>query len=262
MKALKTLLLIFALIGIAFLMFSLGKKGNLQSPKPIDSETTSGDKTQKVQGVSTLKLGNEEFVVSVVKVDDPSRIKLYPNFSDQKTSEEIINEGMCKNLISGGFYSETYSPIGLFISERKIINYREQNATFNGFFVLSEGNIPEILNEVREEEYRIGLQSGPILFLNSNPLTLSLKNDERARRNIIAVNKDSDVLFITVYKYDSVFSGPTLLSLPGILTSIQELTGEKIVSALNLDGGAASTFWGEGVILRELSPIGSYFCIN
>ena len=255
-KILFILFLLIALAGAGLLMFKLGNKTPLQIP--------SLSPTPAVKGVSTLSFEGEEYSFATVKVTDASRLKLLPNFSEQKTSEEIINEGICRNLVNGGFYSEKFSPIGLFISEREEIQKRQINATFNGFFLISEGNIPEILKETRDEEYRIALQAGPILIMDSTPLKLSLKAEEQEkdRRVMVALNDKGEIFFIVVFTQNSVFSGPTLASLPEVLKEIQNSLGENFVSALNLDGGAASTFWGEGVKLKELSPIGSYFCIN
>ena len=237
-------------------MFKLGNKTPFQIP--------SLSPTPAVKGISTISFEGEEYSFATVKVTDASRLKLLPNFSEQKTSEEIINEGICRNLVNGGFYSEKFSPIGLFISEREEIQRRQINATFNGFFLISEGNIPEILRETRDEEYRIGLQAGPIIILDSTPLRLNLKEEEQEkdRRVVVSLNDKGEIFFIVVFIQNSVFSGPTLASLPEVLQEIQNSIGENFVSALNLDGGAASTFWGEGAKLKELSPIGSYFCIN
>jgi len=255
-KILFVIFLLIVLTGVGLLMFKLGNKTPLQIP--------SLSPTPAVKGVSTLSFEGEEYSFATVKVTDASRLKLLPNFSEQKTSEEIINEGICRNLVNGGFYSEKFSPIGLFITEREEIQRKQTNATFNGFFLISEGNIPEILRETRDEEYRIGLQAGPILIMDSTPLKLNLKAEEQEkdRRVIVSLNDKGETFFIVVFIQNSVFSGPTLASLPDMLQEIQNSLGENFISALNLDGGAASTFWGEGAKLKELSPIGSYFCIN
>jgi len=237
-------------------MFKLGNK--------TPSQDSSPSPTAAVKGVSTLSFEGEEYSFATIKVTDASRLTLLPNFSEQKTSEEIVNEGRCKSLVNGGFYSEKFAPIGLFISEREEIQRRQTNATFNGFFLISEGNIPEILRETRDEEYRIGLQAGPILIQDSTPLKLELKAEEQEkdRRVMVALNDKGEIFFIVVFIQNSFFSGPTLASLPEVLKEIQSSLGENFISALNLDGGAASTFWSEGTKLKELSPIGSYFCIN
>ena len=112
-KILFILFLLVALAGVGFSMFNLGNKDSFQIP------TTSP--TAAVKGVSIVSFEGEEYSFATVKVTDASRLKLLPNFSEQKTSEEIINEGICRNLVNGGFYSEKFSPIGLFISEREEI---------------------------------------------------------------------------------------------------------------------------------------------
>src|SRR3990167_4018515 len=201
MKAIKILFLFLLLIAVGVVMFKIGNAvPKKETPLPAP----------KVMGVSEVVVAGEEYSFTTIKVTDASRVKLLPNFLEQKTSEEIINEGRCKNLVNAGFYSESFTPIGLFISEREIIGQKQINATFNGFFLVSEGGVPEILRETREEEYRIGLQAGPILIMDSTPLKLKLKNEEQEkdRRIILALNDKREVFFIAIYRKDSVFAGP------------------------------------------------------
>ena len=248
--------IVAALVLLAVAMFRFGNSVNLETQEPSP--------TPSVKGVSTILFDGEEYSFGVIKVDDALDIKLLPNFSEQKTSEEIIKEGKCKNLVNAGFYSENFTPIGFFVSEREIISQKQINATFNGFFIVSEAEIPEIVRDVLEEEVRIGLQSGPVLIMDSTPLKLNLKaqEQEKDRRVIVSLNDKGEIFFIVVFMQNSVFSGPTLGSLPEVLQEIQDSLEEVFVSAINLDGGAASTFWAEGLTLKELSPMGSYFCID
>ena len=258
-KVLIAFILFVTLIGVVVIMFKLGER-----PPSLSKNLSEPEATPQVKGVSKVSIGSEEYSFAYIKAEVTSKIKLLPNFSKQETSQEIIDKGMCKYLVNAGFYSEKYKPIGLFISQREVLSAKQVNATFNGFFLVSEGEIPHILRDVGEEEYRIGLQSGPILILESTSQKLNLINEEQEkdRRIVTAINEKGEIYFIVIFKEDSVFSGPTLASLPEVLIEIQNSLGEKFVSALNLDGGAASSFWGEEFTLKELSPIGSYFCIN
>lgn len=248
---------------IAFVLFIFGVIGYKLGNRKEYNFSGEPSPTPEAISSSNVSLGENTYAFDYIRVKDASRIKLLPNFSEQKTSQEIIDGGKCKNLINAGFYSKNFTPIGLFISEGDVISRKQTNATLNGLFLISEANIPDILREIGDKKYRIGLQAGPILIFDSTPLKLSLKDEEQEadRRVVVALNDKGEIYFLVVYKQESVFRGPQLSSLPEVLAEIQNSLGEKFVSALNLDGGTASTFWGERVTLKELSPIGSYFCI-
>jgi uncharacterized protein YigE (DUF2233 family) len=173
-----------------------------------------------------------------------------------------MKEGKCKNLVNAGFYQKDFSPLGLFIVEGQVIRKEMKSATFNGFFTIDSEGWPAIGQNPPSVPLKYGLQTGPLLILNSRLQELKMTNDDNARRVMVAIGKDKKPVFIVIYNAGSVFDGPKMTALPKLLQEIAKMENESFVDAINLDGGSASAFWGEEVILKELSPIGSYFCIN
>ena len=258
MKRFLILILFVTILGGVFVaMFSLGKR----SSQSIQ-ENSKAEATPQVKGASVVEVNGQEYSFAYIKVSDTSKIKLVPNYSEQKTSEEILGSGPCKNLVNAGFYTKDFKPIGLFVENGKVIKKEINSETFNGFFTIDNEGWPAIGEKAPAVPIKYGLQSGPILILNSQVRSLTIANDDGARRITVAENSDKAVYFIVIYKSDSVFLGPTLSSLPQVILEVEKVLNENFTSAINLDGGSASAFWADAVSLKELSPIGSYFCIN
>ncbi|MDO8599984.1 MAG: phosphodiester glycosidase family protein [bacterium] len=192
--------------------------------------------------------------------EDLSKLKLYSNLTQEKTAKKLYEEGNCKALVNGGFYSKEDTHIGLFVTSEGKLNDKSNNDLFDGFFTVNKG-IAAISNTPPTEEPTIALQAGPTLFRNSKPIVLSIKNDENERRTAVATTSKGDVIFLMFYNKESTYLGPKLEEVPELLNEFSRLTGIPITSALNLDGGTASAFYTDGVSLGELTKIGSYFCI-
>ena len=79
---------------------------------------------------------------------------------------------------------------------------------------------------------------------------------------LVATNEKGHVVFLVIYKKQSVFDGPHLKDLPTILDLFQQNKKIILKDVLNLDGGSASAFYTEGFKLKEIKPLGSYFCVT
>lgn len=171
-------------------------------------------------------------------------------------------EKQCKSLISAGFYTNENKPIGLFVYEGRKIKNLIANNLFNGIFSININNEAKITNEIKYENLRVGLQSGPIIMKDGESIALNVKNDKKSRRIVVAISDLKEIIFFVFYNKESVFTGPYLKDLPYALKLSEEKIGIKISDAINLDGGTASSFYTEYLNLSELTPIGSYFCLD
>ena len=91
---------------------------------------------------------------------------------------------------------------------------------------------------------------------------LDIKNDKPARRVLVSLNEQGEIVFFTVFDRDLVFQGPFLSELPKLLQLISSKLGIEIIDALNLDGGTASVFYSGDISLQELTNVGGFFCIK
>lgn len=216
--------------------------------------------SSSIKNMLSIEVDGKEYVYAWIQISNPENLFLVPNFEEKYTLSEIVSKYSCKNVASGGFYTETNSPIGLFISEAGKLSNEVESELFNGYFTLTKKNAATISRTYLGESVRIGLQTGPILFYNGVVQGLTLTSDKMARRNVVALTKESEIYFITFYDKESVFIGPLLVDLPEIVNSIQSEIGVEFNSVINLDGGTASALYSQDIQLSELSPVGSFFC--
>jgi hypothetical protein len=264
-KILITLLLVLVLTGY-FTFTQIFRKDievNTSDRKPALEATETQTITVEESGsvIENEEPGNDNYKVNWLVIRNNSNLSLYSNSSERLTSEEVKLKYNCSHIISAGFINESNDHIGLFKNHKGIVSNSVKNNTFNGYFSLDDQNIANISNQVPENS-KIAVQSGPLLFLDNRPLTLSLKNDKYSRRIVAAVNRQNEAIFIVFYSKNSPFNGPLLSELPSLIEDLENNTSINITDAINLDGGTHSVFKSGQLNLTEASIAGGYFCIN
>lgn len=259
-KYLVLALVILASVSFVFLILTNRNKDSA-TPSAISKEERdySENENEEIQYPETKNI-TDGLKVSWIRTRDKRKLFLYSNLDEKSSSKDLKNKNGCSFLVSGGFYTKENKQIGLFISEGKIIQTEKNSDLFNGFFVLK--NNDALIQNSSVMDSRIVLQSGPILFMNEKPLNLTIKNDKKARRNIIAIDSSDNVVFITFYEGKSLISGPELEELPLLIKKVNDEKRLNIVTALNLDGGSASSFITSEIELTEVTRIGSFFCLK
>jgi len=253
-KTIKTFLFIATILLVGFCVY----KYNQDYLKIEDERKES--LAPELSGVNSVAIEDKEYAFAWTEIDNVGNLYLYPNFQEKYTLEEGIDDYHCKTLSSAGFYSKDDTPIGLFINEAEVINNKINSTLFNGYFLLTKNQKAIITGEYEEGTARVGIQAGPLLIKDGRIQNLEHTSDEMARRVIVALNDKNELFFIAFYTKDSVFLGPSLRDLPGLIVRAQEEMNTQFISALNLDGGSASAFYNQDIKLSELTPIGSFFC--
>jgi exopolysaccharide biosynthesis protein len=200
-----------------------------------------------------------QYGISRIIIKDPLHVSLLVN-KDKMTTREFKQLYDCVAITSGGFYNMDYSPLGLVISNGTIVQPFQKNLLLNGVFSVKDG-VPSITNEPIDGA-TLALQSGPRLYRNGAPLSLSIINDEPARRIVAITTPDNEILLLAFYQLDNLFLGPLLGDLPHHVSLFQSSTKTSIIDALNLDGGSASSFDNAQTSLDELTTVGSFFCLR
>lgn len=190
------------------------------------------------------------------------QVFLIPNFFEQITSEQLMGKHECQAGINGGFYDTANRPLGLFAAGGTTLRGISDRTLINGFFGVTKEGLPFVSDEVPTTPTRFVLQTGPLFVSDTRPRTLSIRNDEHARRIIAAVTSDKKIIFIALYLPESVFDGPLLADVPKFITAIGQKESLSFTDAVNLDGGSASAFYNQTAALSELTPIGSFFCVK
>jgi len=257
----KIVILVVVAIVIFVVLYPRLKKTDpiIDTPASDSTSETITSPPSNISGAPSFAVGKNN--ISYVTVRNIEKIELYSNLEEPKTSFDFKELNGCIYLTNGGFYGEDNKHIGLFVSKGNVISGASSSPTFNGFFSISKNKNASIsYNEPQGPEYAV--QSGPMLFANGEPLTLQIKNDERARRVVVAINRSGHVIFIVFYNPSQTFDGPLLSELPELLSDLKKNTNLDFEYAINLDGGAHSTFITDALKLSELSTAGGYFCIK
>lgn len=255
MKAVSSFVLAVSTSVISFLFKPdsgnvLGQADNVVEPN--NSET----------GI-TLIYNDKNYQVSSFVVNDTSQLDLILNLPESISSTETSIRFQCPSLINGGFYSEDSQPIGWFQDRQKLHSQAQKNQLFNGYVYLDLENQPQIdylTNQVPEA--LLGLQTGPVLIHQGNPVDLTLKQDKQARRSFAAISDEGSLIFGIITDSDNRITGPYLDQMPEILKTLSQTLELNLASAINLDGGSASTFRHQETHVVEIQPVGSYFCLR
>ncbi len=196
-----------------------------------------------------------------VKITDLSRLTLLPNHDAKASSEDLAKTYHCQILVNGNFYDENDRPLGWLVSQGQTLSKPITSSLFNGFLSLSTSKV-EISPSVPQDSVDFGLQSGPLLILDSKPLLLKISNDQPRRRVIAVLNDQSELIFLVLTGTDSLYSGPLLADTPKLVAALGQAINQNLGVALNLDGGSASAFHTPEIHLNEYAYIGSFFCYN
>ncbi len=260
MKKSLLLTLIFLISLISILSINQKNKNNIN--KTLSAEQENIDVKLQNSEENIIKLSEEDFSYQYKIIDNTDKLILKSNLEDKLTSTEIYVKYNCSFLINGGFYSEDYKNLGLFTSDYKTLNKQVQSSLFNGFLTINDFETPRISSNLPKDQLRIALQTGPMIMENTYTFDIKTQNEKSSRRMIAAVNGDNKLIFLTVYKKDSVFIGPKLSDLDEAIVEINKVENLNIADSVNLDGGSASAFIDKDTNLREISTIGSFFCLQ
>ncbi len=260
---LLSLLLLIVVTG-ATLVFLYQKTANLvfqtHIPAPQSTLSELPKPPEEVEKFSSVNYQDTIYNYRLEFVKDPTRLQLYPNFSDHDFAHELYSERNCRLLVNGGFYDKKNNPIGWFVSESQHQSDPVKNPTFDGYIMKLSDNTISISIYLPEETPQWGLQTGPLLIHNSQVLTLTIRNDTPERRTVVGITEDNKVFFLVVVDSNLETAGPYLAELPKVIETIFQQESIRVVQALNLDGGSASAFITENIVVKEYSAIGSYFC--
>ena len=139
--------------------------------------------------------------------------------------------------VNGGYFQSDGTPVGLLISDNRIVHKFEPAKLLSGVFFVRDGKPGLVRSSVfaRMKNVSQAIQCGPFLLERGNALT-GLNNERRAPRTFVFMGSDSLWGFgicrsITLAEMGQILAVPDLLGRP------------SVVSALNLDGGSSTQFW-------------------
>ncbi len=167
-------------------------------------------------------------------------LRVIDNPTGENDLATLMPRENCLAGVNGGYFDPENNPVGLLISDGKVVAPFRKARLLSGVMIVLNGRIQLL----RAAEYstksktRTALQCGPFLVDRGQPVP-GLNNTRPARRTfVITGGPDRAAL--------GFCSGVTLAQLGKILATPDIVPGLKVQRALNLDGGSSSAFWFAG----------------
>jgi exopolysaccharide biosynthesis protein len=146
----------------------------------------------------------------------------------------------CLAGVNGGYFDPENKPVGLVISDGKVVAPLRKARLLSGVMIVSNGRIQllRVAEYSSKRKATAALQCGPFLVDRGQPV--AGLNDTRSARRSFIVAGGSDRAAI------GFCSAVTLAQLGRILAAPEIAPDVKVQRALNLDGGSSSAFWFAG----------------
>ena len=198
--------------------------------------------------------GNKTAVVELAIFSAKSCALHVIDNSTGETLADTMPREKCVVGVNGGFFKPDFTPVGLLISEGKLIAPLQPARLITGILSASthEVRIQRLREFSRQEKTNDAVQSGPFLVDHYEPVP-GLEDSHVARRTFVATGTNDRAVLGNC-------SEVSLAELAAILTT-KRLAGDlRIQRALNLDGGSSSAFWfarenGSPFSIREQKPV-------
>jgi uncharacterized protein YigE (DUF2233 family) len=262
----KSISVIFvSLIFLGFTAYFLTNNADHRMSEDTSTEpasTASTSPTAASYPYHTLKIDGETIAYGFMTIPPMTDTLLVPNFAEKRLSKEIAVSNGCMYYANGSFYDTENRPLGLFRTGTVILKSATQNPLINAFIWRNTSGQFLISKSIPPEDSKWALQTGPLLLNEGIPLSISVRNDEYARRMVAGVDHAGSIVFFVVFGVGQFHTGPTLESLPDIIHAISRKERLGIDTAVNLDGGSASAYSDGRLTMEELTPVGSLFCIR
>ena len=150
---------------------------------------------------------------------------------------QVMRQERCLAGVNGGYFDPDYAPIGLLISDGKMIAPLQRARLITGMLAASprEVQILRVREFSRQQKFNAAVQCGPFL-VDLGRSVRGLEKTRTARRTFAAVGSVNRAAL-------GFCSDVSLAELAKILATTRLADDFRIERALNLDGGSSSAFW-------------------
>jgi uncharacterized protein YigE (DUF2233 family) len=205
-----------------------------------EKERAGGGRAERRHIVLTETGGDEATVELALFSTKSATLRVIDNPTGQLDLAAAMEREHCLAGINGGYFDPADKPVGLLISDGKMIAPLRKARLLSGIAVVSEGRVQllRIAEYSAKQKAVASLQCGPFLVDRAQPVT-GLDDTRSARRTFIAI-AGSDRVLIGFCSHVTLAQLATILAKPGLAPDL------KVQRALNLDGGSSSAFWFAG----------------
>ena len=150
---------------------------------------------------------------------------------------QVMQQEKCLAGVNGGYFDPDYAPIGLLISDGKVIAPLRRARLITGVLAASrrEVKILRVGEFSKKQTFNAAVQCGPFL-VDTGRSVRGLEKTREARRTFVAAGPANLAAL-------GLCSEVSLSELAKILATTRLDNDFKIERAFNLDGGSSSGFW-------------------
>jgi len=200
--------------------------------------------------IKQITSGNKGFLLATI---DPSlyQLKIIVNTPppDSKNIQILHQENHSLLTFNGSFFDQNFKPLGMLVSEGKLIFPLTKSDLMNGVFTINHKGQPQLFDysnfQDKQEQLLpaidFAIQSGPILIDDKGAIVVDRKNLKTAGRTAIGLDKSNNIVVIMLRQ--SLLDETNALSLydfADTLLTAREFSDLGIHSLINLDGGTSS----------------------
>lgn len=193
-------------------------------------------------------------------------LKIFQNTdtNNRKSIKEVHQQQKSRLTLNGGFYDESFQPMGYLTSEGKNLSTGLKSNLLNGVFTIDNLHQPKLYSytdfkKLTPEELAkldFALQTGPILLDQNSQIKVDPQNKIKANRSMIGIDKDNNLIVIimrqTLFDQEKEI---TLFDLATILQNQTEFKDLGLHSTINLDGGPSTGLAVDNQYFPELQKV-------
>lgn len=226
-------------LGVALCLFVVSARGEWSA---VSTETEKGSAAGVEHRRIRLKesgTGEEATLDLALFAPKSTAVRVIDNPTGEDNLATVMRRTRGLAGVNGGYFDPQNAPLGLLISDGKMISPLRKARLLSGVVVATKGRL-ELL---RFAEYSArknavaALQCGPFL-VDGGPVP-GLNATRSARRTFILTGEADRAAL-------GFCSSVTLAELGDILSTLRITPDLKVRRALNLDGGSSSAFWFAG----------------
>ena len=188
------------------------------------------------------------------------RIINQPDRSTATSLAEAMEKSGAIAGVNGGFFTPSFEPLGLCISQGKRTGNWQRSSLLGGVVMVKKGRPMLLWRDEFQDSPGITelVQAGPRLVNNGKPVS-GLESRSQRSRTFIATDNAGHWL-LGICEYTSLAMLAQLLSTPGLVP------GFTVVRALNFDGGKSTGLWartatGEVISEAEFTRVKNFVSI-
>lgn len=200
-----------------------------------EKERAGGGRVEHRHIVLTENGGDEATVELALFSQKSATLRVIDNPTGQLDLAAVMEREHGLAGVNGGYFDPADKPVGLLISDGKMIAPLRKARLLSGIAVVSEGRVQLLRVAEYSKKAVAALQCGPFLVDRAQPVP-GLDDTRSARRTFIAI-AGSDRAMIGFCSAVTLAQLAKIIGKPGLASDL------KVQRALNLDGGSSSAFW-------------------